>query len=296
MAIQTTELGSLIRGLAATHPHDGNMWAVLNDFRGDRGEEPLTLDEITDLICDHTEADGPRYLYAETLDTLPEWEECKNCEGKKTGKRFMRAVGWYRGKSGPSKVISTCPTCEGSGRVPTSHRARAEFIRLQLQLAAGADWRLQLGGRSGLLLSQHGEEWFGCGTRMQWAITDERTQYQGLFVQRGWPFEARLPLADFLANADALCRVPLTTIRVTCREPEAFSDRFIWRTSASNADLIARNSDEIPYSFLPFMGMDQVSAGDYHRWGYPTPELAHAALAKACLQWLTQRRKQLRSA
>ena len=41
--------------------------------------------------------------------------ECETCEGRGRANKFMRAVGWYQGKTIPSEVIITCPSCDGTG-------------------------------------------------------------------------------------------------------------------------------------------------------------------------------------
>lgn len=45
-------------------------------------------------------------------------EVCPACKGNGEDDRFMRAVNWHRGKAGPSKVVTTCPGCLGTGRIP----------------------------------------------------------------------------------------------------------------------------------------------------------------------------------
>ena len=81
--------------------------------------------------------DAPRLAYADFLDEQPDaYRDCPNCNGVPDQKRFMRATDWYRGKTGPSTVVTTCPECDGAGFVPDDARKRrAEFIRVQIELS-----------------------------------------------------------------------------------------------------------------------------------------------------------------
>jgi uncharacterized protein (TIGR02996 family) len=80
--------------------------------------------------CAASRADDlPRLVYA---DFLEEWGgghgemECERCD-----------KGWLPKTGTPDYgMVSRCPACSGSGRVPTGAAERAEFVRVQCELAA----------------------------------------------------------------------------------------------------------------------------------------------------------------
>lgn len=86
-------------------------------------------------VLDHPDEDTPRLLYADVLDEAAGAVPCGACGGKGSDNKFMRATDRFRGKTGPSTVVTTCPACSGSGRVGDGRAARAEFIRVQVELA-----------------------------------------------------------------------------------------------------------------------------------------------------------------
>lgn len=115
-----------------------------------------------------------------------------------------------------------------------------------------------------------------------------------LIVRRGFVSEVRCPLVHFLAHADALCRMPLTTIRLSDRVPALFRDTvgegYGWMGTAYYT-APDEPPDALPMSLVELLSESNppVRRGTRKRW--PTPDLAHVALSTAICAYLTQRRK-----
>lgn len=77
--------------------------------------------------------DLPRLAFADWLEEHAGEVVCERCKGKKRRLVRVRAAGGLG-----AEVMGKCPTCSGTGRVPDSNRARAEFIRLGCQRATRA--------------------------------------------------------------------------------------------------------------------------------------------------------------
>jgi uncharacterized protein (TIGR02996 family) len=94
-------------------------------------------DALLAAILAHPDEDTPRLAYADWLDETAGTVACR-CKG--TG-RYRVVGGGFLG----------CPGCNGAGSIPDGNAARAEFIRVQVELAATADppgdrfWDGQLG-------------------------------------------------------------------------------------------------------------------------------------------------------
>lgn len=92
-------------------------------------DHPDYLSLYTGVLADPG-ADLPRLVLADWLDEHAGESECGHCKGQGgwteydhdgEGRRLRNRVG--------------CPTCDGTGRVPNKFADRAEFIRVQCELA-----------------------------------------------------------------------------------------------------------------------------------------------------------------
>jgi hypothetical protein len=85
--------------------------------------------DFIERICTNKFDDTPRLLFADWLDENARTVTCSKCEScsGRGGRSFPpRHMGIHR-----------CGVCRGSGRVPNGNAARAEFIRVQCELARG---------------------------------------------------------------------------------------------------------------------------------------------------------------
>ncbi len=80
------------------------------------------LDFMRAILADPDD-DTPRLAYADFLDENAVSVECPRCHG----------AGWYDREQGDSEM--SCRTCYGTGSVSDGQGERAEFIRLQIELA-----------------------------------------------------------------------------------------------------------------------------------------------------------------
>lgn len=85
-----------------------------------------TEQALLQAILAEPKEDTPRLVYADWLDENAGTVECPKCKGRTTS--------GFTGASG-KQYISWCDHCSGSGRVPDGRAARAEFIRVQVELA-----------------------------------------------------------------------------------------------------------------------------------------------------------------
>ena len=316
------ELEALIAGLAADCPHDPGMWWVVHDWHTDRGL-PWGVAEAEELVCRFPDLDGPRWAAARAYEMMPEMEECKGCEGR----------GYIRKPMGVLKdevyfASRGCKRCggndsrDGSGRVPTSHWQRAELIRLQCELGQLVFPHVDVGSHINQLISVgYPEDHPGV---IKWQrVLDLQNQAMALLVlhwsewsrplpvtyhlnahphatgafgarfDRGYVSEVHCTLAAFLAHLDALAWCPITTVRLTDREPldNGGVDAYFQRPpNAANA-----------WTWIEYTGHGTGNdwsipgalwTAELEPW-YDTPELAHAALSTACVALLAQRRKEL---
>ena len=209
----------------------------------------MSSDELALLaaICANPSEDTPRLMYADWLDetagagAVP----CHECHGH----------GEY--VYGLEEQQDWCRRCDGTGSVPDVRAARAEFIRVQCELAVNwadhsdlshqgtkvcigcelrrrerellKDWR-------GLLRSAFSGAWdFGRGGDNQFDATKHgspRILFSIAFV-RGFPSSLTCTAADFLAHADALTWHPEQMEKcLTCK---GGSDDF-YNTPGANRD------------------------------------------------------------
>jgi uncharacterized protein (TIGR02996 family) len=85
------------------------------------------LDRIYATILDRPDDDFPRLAYADALEGQAGTVTCQRCGGD--GQSHLAS------RSGGSLGWGDCPTCNGSGEVSNGFAERAEFVRVQVELA-----------------------------------------------------------------------------------------------------------------------------------------------------------------
>lgn len=179
--------------------------------------------------------DLPRLVYADWLDERAQEMECDVCKGAK-GRR--NPSGGYQEFSGSYPTWGTCSRCSGAGRVSNGFAERAEFVRLQCQLAhllrdipehlhdsldmitdpqlkADQDWKREV-----LALQKRGQDFIN-------RFDHSRVQFRpaaNLRWRRGFIASAEAPLQACLDHLPRLVRHPhavIESVRVTDREPSA---------------------------------------------------------------------------
>jgi uncharacterized protein (TIGR02996 family) len=99
--------------------------------------------------------DVARLVYADWLDEGAATVPCPKCKGR----------GDDGGDAYDRGMVGICPACSGTGTVACERAARAEFIRLQCELARSeslpgiTQTQLALAARTAELLTEHGREW-----------------------------------------------------------------------------------------------------------------------------------------
>ena len=114
-------------------------------------------------IIERPDCDLTRLEYADWLEENAGTAACKGCRGKRGFSAYNKVgvpVDWY-----------VCPTCHGTGTVSNGNAERAEFVRIQIELA-GLDSRTDsvkrwnaLRERERELIAAYSKEWFG-----DWAV------------------------------------------------------------------------------------------------------------------------------
>ncbi len=132
-----------------------------------------TTDEaaLVRAVCESPADDAPRLVYADWCEERTGDVPCGRCRGHK---RVMvpdaGALQRMRQRGGtpmiPPQRHIPCPACSGSGRVSDGRRERAEFIRVQVELAtvdqrtvAHSEPWASLRHRERELLAAHGTAW-----------------------------------------------------------------------------------------------------------------------------------------
>lgn len=171
--------------------------------------------------------DAPRLVLADWLDENATGRECWVCQG----------MGDLLG-AGPDRGNPECGTCGGTGRASDGRAARAEFIRVQCELAKcpkcrGSGWRQNPAGDGGLskrvaccgdkkslrrrereLLKIHGEAWLD-GSLSFADRCFSTPEGQGFWVgdicvraefRRGFVGSVTVPLAAWVGGPCGLCQ------------------------------------------------------------------------------------------
>jgi len=148
--------------------------------------------------------DLPRLVYADWLEENERDEECVTCQGRGVhgARRYTPGKMW------------TCSHCSGSGRASNGFAARVEFIRVQVELAAGVHClhcgskgmignstcrhcrpkELALRKRERELWERHKCEWFGDRWAILWLDGEQEDAVHDTthaYISRGFVSEVR---------------------------------------------------------------------------------------------------------
>lgn len=191
------------------------------------------------------------------------------------------------------EVCAWCLTCNGTGYVSNGNEERAEFIRLQCEIAQNDAPTLSERVRALFTTVFRENKWvFGSGnisyclpdTTFSRQISDDRTGIIAI-VSRGFVGSIRLIEEQFEQHAAELFREhPITKVVLSGKEPRESmysGGRYLWnyRDDAS--------SDVVPYVLLAEMydskGPDDI---DGRTWiVFNSRELALVALSRACVRY-----------
>ncbi len=256
-------------------------------------------------IVDHPQDDDVRLVYADWLDDQGDVpRRCERCLGH--------------------GVISIdqnpCPDCGGKGSLPGPNAARAEFIRVQVELACTPPCSAEVAGRwaadraqitcprcalrcrERALLGLHGEEWvrsialalglkrwgnagITCGPNDPQAGTDWefRRGFPAALTCRAiaWWGEPGRP-----GHGPALVRAaPIERVEISDREAlVTHQPPQAWWAWGRNEAVIRDISCCLPYPIYQFVDGWEHQDGAGNRI-YTTPEAARAALSTAALAW-----------
>lgn len=174
---------------------------------------------LASVIADPDD-DTPRLVMSDWLEEHDGDKPCGDCDGK----------GWLWDDSGGNiGVQAHCFNCSSTGRVPNGFAARAEFIRVQIELAMwrnDLEYRLenmsfdkqdQLRRREQELLREFGEQWVR--QVIDWQVSGVRVDPNSGF-SRGFITEITCTWDDWLAHHEAiLAATPLRKLVLTTRVP-----------------------------------------------------------------------------
>lgn len=271
-------------------------------------------DAMLAAVAAAPDEDTPRLVYADWLDDHADTVPCPACKG--------------RGHDDtPWPMSNGCDTCRGSGSVSDGRRERAEFVRVQVEIArmrsccpicnpetghrrgcANGDDGDELRRRERELFDRHKSVWFG-GDR--WAVLllpdddpDLMPDLTTAIVRRGFVDEVRLPLAALVGGpgrtdyptpnvpglAAALGRVVgLTRVTIVGAEPHElpFSPSWNWFDDDSGRVVYP---DAIPgelFDLLPGHPVPLSRSPRSHK-SFPTRAAALDALAAAAMAFCKQ--------
>ncbi len=253
-----------------------------------------TADALLRAILDDPADDLPRLAYADWLEeNYDERRRCPTCHGRNW------SVDWKGG---------TCPTCWNTPMsvnltVDATRLERAEFIRVQLELArwTDADGYMPM-GLDRETLRRREQELLGvfCSEDMavEFGLPCHETLYPvlpsnllcvrlgvELVFRRGFVAEIRLATADFLTHAAALFAAnPVERVTLTDREPftTSFDSEWRWYDGDTVSGGLIHPESNIPRELYYLLrgGVQQSS------WcvGYASKADADAALSDACVR------------
>jgi len=192
-------------------------------------------DAIYAAILAEPGEDLHRLAYADWLEETAGQMTCPWCQGSGWRDSRTRTAEMDADEYGVSSA--RCDRCGGNGTVDNGHERRAEFIRVQVELARFPEReddfaRLpvemrsefhRLLSREDLLFSEHKNEWFDVPAILyHGSESEDADQYEDLgaaIVRCGFVYEIRMTHDSFLAHLPALARHPITRVVLTDREP-----------------------------------------------------------------------------
>ncbi len=180
-------------------------------------------------ICENPADDAPRLIFADWLEERVGDVECSGC------------VGWSRVKHEPHPK---CTICSGTGCISNGFAERAEFIRVQVELA-------RLSNPMSLVApsKEYNQKWIDLNHRERELLHSHKTEFMGSLsdikqtgqvdveIIRGFPATLVCNTTDFLANTEKLFTMPL--------EKVTFSDTTI-HASGGNATYYVGGLDKYP--------------------------------------------------
>jgi uncharacterized protein (TIGR02996 family) len=252
---------------------------------------------------------GLREVYADWLDEhAGAGVPCKRCHGGGTvGVTFL-----YSNPKKPTiptaRLPSGCTTCDGTGRVPNGFAERAEFIRVQVELArnpivvaqdankAGI-WKLDavthvdaLRRREAELLNNSPDEqevpnwvlWLGGDNPSHLEYGAAAPVYRGGFIEA-----VKCDKGEFVGRVSELfLRHPIRQVGLINAVPSAeLKLHFPWYWSdQSNPLNIPHVLDNIPRELFVLVAEQTVQPSSDPRLFFPTREAADGALERAALR------------
>lgn len=231
---------ALLRGILAD-PLNPTTRAAYADYLAERcGVEFRDAQREAALLAIRAapDEDGPRLDYAALLESWEASEECASCVGKhghivprnathRTAANAMSRQEFDSERREFSAHWEKCKTCSGTGRVSNGMAARAEFVRVQCELAAltGGWTPSQLASIDMYLDPQDADEqaWKHEFQSLQARSQDlwTRIELPGWVVQysiaadwqRGFLWSVRCSWPDWLAHHAAILAYPDVVLR-----------------------------------------------------------------------------------
>jgi uncharacterized protein (TIGR02996 family) len=163
----------------------------------------------------------PRLVYADWLEEHATDERCPACLGDT---RHRMTLPGKPERRMLNMVPGTCSECSGTGHVPDGRRERAEFVRVQCELAGFPEspepgsYTMALRDRERELFQAHGAEWFGRSACITPPNNREEQYGEWRVVHRGFVESVRLTWSDWLEHHKALLAAfPLEKLHLTTR-------------------------------------------------------------------------------
>lgn len=220
--------------------------------------------------------DVPRLVLADALDENASSMECPECKGEREWPLYEEDY------VGPKL---RCWTCDGRGNVSDGRAERAMFIRGQIKnpyLALPGVVVREFAALFGVSARELGRSGFTFGSRLSFATPSiVAAEWRRGFIER-----IELPLAAFMAHAaDLFSRHPvIRDVRLSDREPgeQRYYSGHGWYWYGRELANIVIEPDDLPPAIYRWLTAPMQADGFR---GYPTPELAHAALSAACCRY-----------
>lgn len=215
------------------------------------------------FIIAHPDDDLARLVGADWLEEHESQDvRCRGCPDRPGRDHRPYPGGW-----------DECERCEGSGYVSNGLALRAEFIRLQVELASLAIVPLKLAARESTLLVNNYAAWVPDSIPNRGEVVTFR---------RGFVDEARCPMDWWLApeRGPRIARAnPIRKVAVTDRRPMAMqTGYFSWLLSQNSRPV----GDEVPQPIF-----DCLTGGGSNKYAkyYQTEKDALDDLSQALIAW-----------